>query len=172
MIIYQITNKVNGNFYIGKTTQPFEKRINSHKTLVRRNKGFFLHKAIRKYGIENFDFSILIQNIPNEPLLNILEKLLIENFKPKYNLTKGGEGTKGLIRTKNHSLKISKSLSGRKLSPEHCKKISEAKSKVTQETRQKISNSRKGQVSNRKGVKLSEETRKKMSESQKKRYVR
>jgi group I intron endonuclease len=184
MIIYQIKNIVNGDIYIGKTTQEFHKRISSHKKLARDNKGFYIHRAMRKYGIENFYFTILIRNINDENLLNTLEILLIENLKPKYNLTSGGEGTKGLLRTKEHCSKISKALTGRKLTSAHCKKISERKLQmwqeskdkilksrlpVSQETKDKISKSRKGQVSNRKGIKLSEETRKKMSDSHKNR---
>jgi len=56
-IIYKITNKINGKFYIGKTVTSLEKRMSSHKK-DRRNITP-LTRAIDKYGWENFDVEVL-----------------------------------------------------------------------------------------------------------------
>jgi len=154
MIIYQITNNITGEFYIGKTTRQFNKRINSHKSIANRNKGSYIHKAMRKYGIDNFTFSIVEDNIISENVLNEREIFYIQSLKPKYNLTIGGDGMKGYKQSKEHIDKRTSSYKGKPLS---------------EQTKAKLSATMKGRVSNRKGVKLSEETRKKMSESQFKR---
>ena len=70
MIIYQITNKITNDVYVGKTSRNFKKRISAHKSIAKRGKGSFLHKAIRKYGIENFSFQVLEENIVDEITLN------------------------------------------------------------------------------------------------------
>lgn len=61
--IYKITNQINGKSYIGLTTKerPSD-RYSQHKYLVRhpeqekKNNNSAIHDAMRKYGIENFDF--------------------------------------------------------------------------------------------------------------------
>lgn len=84
--IYKISNTLNGNFYIGK-----------HKigSLFERDtymgSGVLLHKAYKKYGIENFKKEIITVCIDNFEA-NILEKFYIEKLNPTYNLTKGGDG--------------------------------------------------------------------------------
>jgi len=62
------------------------------------------------------------------------------------NRTDGGEGTLGLIRTKEHCKKISISKLGKKATEETRKKLSDSHKGVlhSEETKQKMSNSRKG----------------------------
>jgi hypothetical protein len=59
-----------------------------------------IHRAIRKYGIENFNIECLVVS---DKLGNLWEKHLIKRWCTKapggYNLTDGGEGIKG----RNHS---------------------------------------------------------------------
>jgi len=148
MIIYQITNKITNDVYVGKTSQNFKKRINAHKSIAKRGKGSFLHKAIRKYGIENFSFQVLEENIVDEITLNKREIFYIKSIQPRYNLTLGGDGMSGYKQTKEHIEKRVSSYKGKPLS---------------EETKRKLSLAKKGCVSNRKGVKLSQETRQRMS---------
>ena len=55
MIIYKITNKINGKVYIGLTTQTLEYRWGRHLTEGRNiNNNKHLYKAMRKYGENNF----------------------------------------------------------------------------------------------------------------------
>jgi group I intron endonuclease len=157
MIIYKITNIETQDFYIGKTTKNITTRFSAHKSVSKRGSKSHLHRAIRKYGFENFQISILEQNISDENLLNEREIFHIQKLQPRYNMTSGGEGTSGLKRTKEHYEKVSKALKGRPLS---------------EETKRKISESKKGKTSNRKGVKLSQETINKMIQSRKKSHIK
>lgn len=54
--IYKLTNQINGNFYIGKTTN-IKKRMSSHK--CDRRCITYLSRAIDKYGFDNFLLKII-----------------------------------------------------------------------------------------------------------------
>lgn len=87
MIIYQIRCLVNNKVYIGKTNS-VEKRWKGHLSLAKSGKGYLLHKAIRKYGVENFVITILKENASDED-----EKLFIKEHRNRsYNIHEGGEG--------------------------------------------------------------------------------
>lgn len=88
MIIYQITNNVNGNFYIGQTTKSVKERLQKHFYNARYGNKTYLYSAIRKYGEESFSISILEETTD----LNIREMFWIHKLNPKYNMTLGGEG--------------------------------------------------------------------------------
>lgn len=92
MVIYQITNTITSDFYIGKTTQPIEKRYYKHKyNAFKLNCQTYLYRAMRKYGENNFSITILEQLNDNR-LLNEKEIHYIKTLSPKYNMTKGGDG--------------------------------------------------------------------------------
>lgn len=93
--IYKITNKLNGNSYIGLSVD-IERRWKVHKQRYKysSDKEYekVLYKAFRKYGIENFDFSI-VEECPIEKLRE-REKYWINyfnTFHKGYNATEGGE---------------------------------------------------------------------------------
>ncbi len=92
-VIYKVTNKINGRIYIGKTNN-FEKRKIEHTKYDIDNHLYF-HKALKKYGEENFTWEI-IDSADTLEEINALEKHYIETFntyKPNgYNMTKGGDG--------------------------------------------------------------------------------
>jgi group I intron endonuclease len=91
MIIYQITNILTNDIYIGKTTDP-SYRFYRHKYNAKKNKSrAHIHRAMRKYGVENFTFSVLEQ-VESVNILNEREIYWIAKLKPKYNMTKGGDG--------------------------------------------------------------------------------
>lgn len=93
--IYIVTNKINGKQYIGKTGyQDASIRWNQHKHDYTRFKDRPLYRAFLKYGIENFDFSILYDNLySNELDLKEIEMItLYDTYKNGYNATLGGEG--------------------------------------------------------------------------------
>ena len=54
--IYKITNKINGKVYIGQSVN-IQRRWRNHKSAI--NDSFPIHKAFKKYGLENFDFEVL-----------------------------------------------------------------------------------------------------------------
>jgi hypothetical protein len=159
MIIYRATNLINGKVYIGKTIYSIRYRKKQHKT-DSKNKinNMVFHKAIRKYGFENFKWSI-IDTAENEAELNKKEIYWIAEYKKThivYNMTNGGNGLSGYRPTKETREKISKKLKGRP-SKKKGKKLSK-------ETCQKMSQSKIGNT-NSKGVKHTKETREKISKS-------
>lgn len=72
MIIYKAINKVNGKIYIGQTSQTLEERIQQHLKSAKKPKSKF-HKALKKWGISNFDWIVLEQNISTKQQLNECE---------------------------------------------------------------------------------------------------
>lgn len=89
MIIYQITNTVNGHFYIGKTTKTIQIRFNRHISSAKRGSNTYLHRAMRLHGFNNF----VIEAIETNPRdLNESEKFYISTLSPHYNMTVGGDG--------------------------------------------------------------------------------
>ncbi len=100
--IYKFTNKINGHCYIGQTNN-LQKRYNGHKSESFNEKasGYWLpfHCAIRKYGIENFDYEVLeeIADEESQDFINEREKFFIAYYhslkdENGYNVTIGGEG--------------------------------------------------------------------------------
>ncbi|KYD28159.1 NUMOD3 domain-containing DNA-binding protein [Geobacillus stearothermophilus] len=153
MIIYKITNKLNGKIYIGQTVRTLEERIEEYK----RKRRTAIERAIQKYGIENFNFEVIdTAETPEE--LNEKEIKWIKHFNcihPNgYNLCEGGGNTKGYKHKEESKKKMSKSKKGRFIgenNPFFGKTHSE-------ETRKRWSEQRKGRV-------LSDEWRKKLSEN-------
>ncbi len=102
--IYCIENKVNGKKYIGKATNP-KRRWASHISVSKKESKYqkYLHRAISKYGIDNFWFRCIHYSFTEIECLEY-EKYWIKFFKtqdPKfgYNLTAGGEGESGYKHT-------------------------------------------------------------------------
>lgn len=97
--IYSFRNKFNQKRYIGKSIN-IENRYNAHMgACFNRNEDGYFYRALRKYGVENFDFTVLIE-CPEENL-NYWEKFYIRYYCSNnndygYNLTNGGDGTSGL----------------------------------------------------------------------------
>lgn len=91
MIIYQITNKITEDFYIGKTKNPQERFYRHKYNAINTKSQTHLHRAMRKYGVDNFIFSVL-EEVKSIEGLNDREIYWIHNLKPKYNMTKGGDG--------------------------------------------------------------------------------
>ena len=129
--IYKITNCVNGKVYIGKSIDILNKRWVYHKSLL--NNGTHINKHLQnawnKYGEENFNFSIILECMPDE--LDEYEIYYIDLYKsylPEYgyNKTFGGDGAvpteetrkkmsiahKGILGTPESKLKKSLKLRG------------------------------------------------------------
>lgn len=58
-IIYKIKNKINNRCYVGITSESINKRFNNHKRKARHGSKTNLHKAIRKYGEDNFCIDVI-----------------------------------------------------------------------------------------------------------------
>ena len=95
--IYRIENLINHKNYIGQSMQ-IDTRWSAHKRLAFEPNAvgyeYPLYKAIRKYGLENFNFTILEECL--EEQLDERETYWIKQFEafgPKgYNQTSGGAG--------------------------------------------------------------------------------
>lgn len=87
--IYRITNKVNGKSYIGQTRNTVEFRWRQH---INAKDNKYFHKAIKKYGVENFKLETLeccnVEDLDSREIYYIAKyNTFGENG---YNLTKGG----------------------------------------------------------------------------------
>ena len=111
LIVYKITNEVNGKLYFGITKVGIKKRWNQHKCNSTR-KTYHLYNAIIKYGFENFKIDI-IKLCDTDLEMYQLEKQLIEKYNTNnplygYNNSTGGEfSAKGSTRTEAQRKKIS-----------------------------------------------------------------
>lgn len=163
MVIYTITNTINGKQYVGLTTVKPERRLYEHQNNAKNGRPEAIYCAMRKYGVEKFTFEI-IDNAESIEELKELEVKWIDKlgtYKIGYNMTIGGDGLNDpsgeVIK------KIAHKLRGRKMSPETRKKLEpywESRRGVA-----KPQHVREALMKSNLGRKLSEETRQKMSEA-------
>jgi group I intron endonuclease len=97
MLVYKITNTVNGHAYVGITQCELRKRWREHLCAARTNKMQRLYRAMRKYGIENFTVEELCQAADDQELKALERKYIAElntyaGNGNGYNLTDGGDG--------------------------------------------------------------------------------
>lgn len=97
-IIYSYTNKTNNKIYIGQTINPIKRKYNHEYVSQNKNACDYdtpFHRAIRKYGFENFEYRVLADEIDDKDLLNQLEKYYIKKFDSLipngYNVSEGGD---------------------------------------------------------------------------------
>jgi len=143
--IYLIRNLVNGKGYVGQTTKHSVRvRFNQHKYEARHESTLPIHRAMRKWGVENFT---IVEVVSCDPLLlDDLERHYIKFYGTRitsghgYNRTDGGySGLNG------DGIRV-----------------------LSEEGRRKLSDVHKGN-SYAKGHKVSDEARALMSEAQKNR---
>lgn len=97
MIVYIATNKLNGKQYVGKTTRTLEARRLSHEYEAASGSNSAIHRAIRKWGNDNFEWRV-IEECSSEEQLNRAEIEhigLFDTYSLGYNMTRGGEGQLG-----------------------------------------------------------------------------
>lgn len=137
--IYKIENLVNGKVYIGQSVDIY-KRWTEHKCSCKNENGVeynkILYKSFRKYGIDNFSFEILEECLEGE--LNEKEIYYISLYRSYvhwensngYNLTIGGDGTRGRMVTEEQLKLMSERMKGKLskgLNPNACKVVCEGK---------------------------------------------
>lgn len=97
MFIYLITNTVNGKYYVGQTIKAVATRMRFHWAQARAARDKMrLHRAMRKYGPDAFEWDVLATADSVEQL-DLQERLWIialdaRNPDVGYNLAAGGEG--------------------------------------------------------------------------------
>lgn len=116
--VYVITNKINGKKYIGCTERELRLRWNKHIYKMNEGSQCALHKAIRKYGKDNFEINLLeVYKSKLDMLVGEIKYIEMYNtYYNGYNETLGGEGgntNSGKQFHKEWRLKISKSHIGK-----------------------------------------------------------
>jgi hypothetical protein len=126
---------------------------------ISKNQNYKFYRAIRKYGWDNFEWTVIYQSKNKDHTLNEMESYFIkeyDSFNNGYNSTLGGDGTFGLILSEEARKKISIGNSIPKpQTPEHIRKRTQSRlrnlslgitqpNKHSEETKQKISQKTKG----------------------------
>lgn len=186
--IYLIFCLANQRAYIGQSVN-VKKRIANHQGSLKRGSHYneYLQKAYDKYGVDMFVFRPL--EYPEDTSVENLtarEQYWIDQFdslnprrgfnmmgagpagrpseESKKKMSEAGKGrtptNKGTPLTDEQKEKLSKAMTGRKLSEEHKKKVSPLGRKHSEETKRKIGDAHKG-------MKRPEETGRKISEKKK-----
>lgn len=182
MQAYLVQNKLNGKGYIGITTRSVGRRWYEHR-FVENSCGKLLSKAIKKYGEQSFEITVLASAVGNIENLKEIEKQLIVQHGTAvplgYNLTMGGDGMFGFKHSKETVERVAAKKRGTKMSAESKLKMHKAHlgeknhffgRTHSEETKSKISEAKKGCVGPWAGKPRSEETRRKISEALKKRF--
>ena len=180
-IIYGWYNTKNDKWYIGQTIDE-EGRFKRHiDDGINKRDNTHFHRALRKYGLDNWVYCVLESNILR---VNLNRKEIdwieyYDSYYNGYNMTLGGDGrlcNKGKIAWNKgkHGIyseetlkKLSESHKGYQHAEETKNKISEASKILWQnpEIRKKICESLKGKKSWNKGKHLSEQIKEKISQN-------
>jgi len=88
-IVYKATNVVNGKFYIGVTKKTLKERIYGHFWAAANKSKMIFHRAIRKYGKDNFIFEKIDEYASHRDALSAEIRYIFE-LKPPYNVAVGG----------------------------------------------------------------------------------
>jgi group I intron endonuclease len=143
MLVYKATNLLNNKSYIGKTVKTLRvRRLEHENAALRRCDNCILHKALRKYGADNFQWEI-IAVAESQIRLSALEAQYIEHFdtfRNGYNSTIGGEGTCGFRFSDMQKEQLSQIHRGKHLSRKHRDSISRAVARrwINKDSRSKL----------------------------------
>lgn len=177
-IIYKITNKINRYIYIGQTIHSLDCRWKNHIRAANRGSKVYFHKAIKKYGKDNFIVEQIAEANSKEEL-NKLEINLIKQYDclaPNgYNTSTGGEGGNNFCNNPNIAL-IKKHMSEGRQNYFKSKKWIEEDRKICSEHHREAALNPNGIIQSKKykekmrticiGRKHSKATREKMSKIQ------
>lgn len=103
--IYMIENLINHHKYIGQSKN-IERRWKEHKNLSKKNSNTHLYNALKKYGLDNFKFSIIEEcTIDNLNEKEIYWIKFFNTFYDGYNESSGGN--QNVIFSKLHKRNLS-----------------------------------------------------------------
>lgn len=161
--VYQAKNLLNGKCYIGKTIGSLKGRTYGHIHDIKKGSNSYFHNAIRKYGLESFQWNVLYRSNNENDLLEMEKEFikLSNTMAPNgYNISLGGKGSVGYHHSDEAKAKIRKAAQGKKHSKESIDKMRKAKigKVISLEAKMKISQALKGR-------KLSEETKRKIGKA-------
>lgn len=138
--IYITTNKINNKKYVGLCSM---KKDNWESYL---GSGKLLHRAIKKYGKENFERQIIQYCDTIEEAIQVERKFILDNechLKENwYNIAVGftTQGSKGKKQTEKHKLAMQKLLTGVPKSEEMRKKQSQTRKERIKEGKYSFNN--------------------------------
>jgi group I intron endonuclease len=118
--IYRCVNRTNGKVYIGFDSnwpQRQKRHIKDSKNLKSKAYNDAFHKAIRKYGKENFEWEVIYRSKDGNHTKDFMENyFIIENHSfinfinsNGYNMTLGGDGMLGFKHREESKIKNSES---------------------------------------------------------------
>lgn len=126
--IYVITNTINNKQYVGQTCD-YNQRVQSHLYVLNRGISDCKHlqNAFNKYGSEAFRFDVLepcaVEDLDEKEKYWIQQ---LDTFHHGYNMTEGGGGLRGYKLSSEHIEKIRTANTGRLVSDEARRKMSES----------------------------------------------
>ena len=112
---YLITNQINGKVYVG-ITKNFKKRMWQHRTVFKQiNNSQYnnhLYSSMRKHKVDSFVFEVVkTMNSWKEICkyeIYLIDRLNATDDRFGYNMSKGGEGAYGAVRSPETKAKLSK----------------------------------------------------------------
>jgi len=158
-VIYQITNMLTGDFYIG-SAQSFARREWQHRYDLKKNqhKNPHMQASWNKYGEESFVFEVIEEHLDGADILEVENTYLhrVVGQNNCFNVNRDAKQSRlGQKLSKESREKISKNRKGKMCGPAHYR----YGQTVSEEVRAKISETQKGRPSPMKGKKMSEEGR-------------
>lgn len=153
MLVYLITNTVNGKVYVGQTSKGLDERWLSHVHDAKSGLGFLFHRAIRRYTPSAFKRAVLWfgdkQDEASSFEIKYIAHYRAADRRYGYNLTLGGEGgvpnketLAKLRQPKNEAwrLNISRALAGHAFTgPLHHSEATKKKIGIGQRNKKKMS---------------------------------
>lgn len=166
MYVYKIENKLNGKLYIGQCSKPISVSTDYYGS------GKLIKQAIQKYGIDNFEKTILCECV-DKIELDEREIYYIHQYnshKSGYNISTGGNGGNLGERVNTQISKTVKSL----WSSGHYDDVDFSTCKlgriVSESTKKKISEAQSGELAYWYGKSFTEEHKRKLSEANSRRF--
>ena len=112
-IVYVAVNvNSDGRMYVGITEKGIQTRNTGHLWSAANGSQTTFHRAIRKHGPESFNWYVIEVWPTYEDALKA-ERRMIRHLKPRYNITEGGGGVKGLVHSAASKAKMSAAKKGK-----------------------------------------------------------
>jgi group I intron endonuclease len=112
-IIYEVTNNLTGDTYVGLTRLTAQQRWARHKYAATSGVNTYFYRAIRKHGADNFSVC-QVASVLHDRDAGLVERQVIQSLFPVYNSTNGGEVTFGRRAAPTVVAKIAASNRGKK----------------------------------------------------------
>lgn len=119
MIVYQATNRITGERYIGCTVKALAARRRHHEQQSRTSQNCRrFHRALAKYGPDSFEW-VELESFSSIDDMADAEERMIASTKPEYNIYRGGRlGWRGVAKTPEWRANIGRGNRGKKRSAE------------------------------------------------------